>query len=186
MHLGFFSIVLQWAHTQLAILSLIYCNPLSICLSLTHSHKCVLSSLPLISSSMSQFHSFYSCLCLSISPLSTAPRCAVSLLKKRFPLTGYNKQLFAVWNNKDCHHGYSSIPWALSGPFRVLKGAIIWWHQRQHKKSKARGTGSKPFIRQVGKGSCWPSDGTTGTGMNHSPGRAQGSHIKTIIRLEMF
>lgn len=67
-------------------------------------------------------------LCDSLSPQSQM--CTVST-QKHFPHPGHNKQLFAVWNNKDCHHGYSSIPCALSGPFRVLKGAIIWWHQRQ-------------------------------------------------------
>lgn len=55
--------------------------------------------------------------CLIISPslfqsVSRSPQpqmCSIST-QKPFPRPGYNKQLFAVWNNKDYHHGYSSIP----------------------------------------------------------------------------
>lgn len=104
-------------------------------LSVTNSHikKYDPSSLPLILLSNLPHHvflSFYFCLSLSASLFPQHQMCSIST-QKRFPHPGYNKQLFAVWNNKDCHHGYSSIPWLLSGPFRVLKGAIIWWHQRQ-------------------------------------------------------
>ncbi len=125
----------HWAFTLLSFLSLNSYDPLSTCLffSLSLIHKYNLYSLPLISSSSpSPFLPFYSCLSLFLSlPLAPQPQmCSIST-QKRVPLPGSNKQLFAVWNNKDCHHGYSSIPWALSGPFRVLKGAIIWWHQRQ-------------------------------------------------------
>lgn len=101
---------------------------------------------------------FYFCLSLWLPPLLN-PRWAVSLyIQKPFPLPGYNRQLFSVWNNNDCHHGYPPIPRALSGPLRVLKGAIIWWHQRQvtAEKSKARGIRPEPFIRQVETGSGSP------------------------------
>lgn len=97
-----FFLALIW----LPILSLNYYNPLSACLppSLCLSHtNMIFSSLPLI---VSPF--LLPSVSLFVPPSLLSPQMCTDSTQKRFPLfQGYNKQLFAVWNNKDCHHGYS-------------------------------------------------------------------------------
>lgn len=72
--------------------------------------------------------------------------CSITTQRLNRP-SAHNEQLFAVWNNKDCHHGNSSLPAVLSSPSRLLKGTIIWWHQRQvmalKKINKSKG-GKRP------------------------------------------
>ena len=75
-------------------------------------------------------------------PLSSAPeRQYPCIFKSVFLFEGYNKLLFSVWNNKDCHHGNSPITCALSGPFPSSKRSNYLATSKTDnniKKSKAR------------------------------------------------
>lgn len=110
--------------------------------------------------------------------------CTVSA-QKRFPLfEDYNKQLFAMWNNKDCHHGYSSIPWALSGPFPSSQRSNYLMTSKTVDgiKKQSEGIGHELFIRQVETGSSLPCSAWM-TGFSQHLKGLWGNYIDTVILL---